>query len=273
MAVRRAEGRDPETPPGFASGSGCHAGWSTSEGLEDQAGNKGPSLQHVPDAWRILSHACLNNCVLPAIAEWNHRESLQRFEHLQQPEEPAGSGRGTGFAMPHSTPAGSSMDTTEPASPTGLEPVDKRSKVEPVLDDFEADYDADEAPEGNIQPDKVQISVDDFQEATNVDTAGFLARAKGPVFDSPAQRLGLETVTATQDLFPEYLQPGNLKKHFGVSKAMELMQELKARAPEHVRYRHAILSRAGAQIHGSLVEMKRSLRQAVVDSKDTGKPP
>ena len=124
---------------------------------------------------------------------------------------------------------------------------------EPVVDDFEADYDADEAPEGNIQPDKVQINVDDFQEATNVDTAGFLARAKGPVFDSPAQRLGLDTVTACQDLFPEYLQPGKLKQHLGASKAMELRQALKARAPEHVRYRHAILRRSGEQIHGSRV--------------------
>ena len=84
---------------------------------------------------------------------------------------------------------------------------------EPVLDDFEADYDADTAPEGNIQPDKVHINVDDFQAAASVDTAGFLARTKGPVVDRPAQRLGLETVTATQDLFPEYLQPGNLNKH------------------------------------------------------------
>ena len=175
---------------------------------------RGPSLEHVPDAWRILSHACLTNSLLPAIAEWNHREALQRFENRQQPEEPAGSGQATGFAMAHSTPAGSSMDTSEPASPTGLEPVDKRSQFEPVLEDdadYDADYDADEAPEGNIQPDKVQINVDDFQEATNVGTAGFLARAKGPVFDSPAQRLGLGTVTATRDLFPEYLQPGNLK--------------------------------------------------------------
>ena len=116
---------------------------------------------------------------------------------------------------------------------------------EPVVDDFEADYETNEAPEDNIQPDKVQINVDDFQEATNVDTADFLARAKGPVFDSPAQRLSLETVTATQDLFPEYLQPGNLNKHFGVSKTMELMQELKARAPDHVKYRTCHSQRSG----------------------------
>ena len=86
-------------------------------------------MQHVPDAWRILSHACLKHSLLPAIAEWNHREALQRLENPQEPEEPAGSGQDTGFAMSHPTPAGSSMDTTEPASPTGLEPVDKRSKA------------------------------------------------------------------------------------------------------------------------------------------------
>ena len=70
------------------------------------------------------------------------------------------------------------MDTTEPALPSGL-------KLEPTPDEFEVDYEADEAPEGNIQPDKVQINVDDFQEATNVDTAGFLARATGQPLTVP----------------------------------------------------------------------------------------
>ena len=102
-----------------------------------------------------------------------------RFRYWAQ--APAGSSMGTGAAPPLLKPA-------EPASPTGLEPVETRSKADmpvpdPVLDDTEADYDADMAPEDN---DTVHISAGDFQEAISVDTAGFLACAKGPVFDSPA---------------------------------------------------------------------------------------
>ena len=82
----------------------------------------------------ILEQRVHQHSLLPASAEWNHHEALQRLENLQQPEEPAGAGQDTGFAMPHSTPAGSSMDTgaappllkpVEPASPTGLEPVEQ----------------------------------------------------------------------------------------------------------------------------------------------------
>ncbi len=275
---------------------------------------KGPALELVPEAWRILRTACLSNSLLPAVAEWNHRVAVDKLQNEQQPGHrgPAGSSR---FDRDHRDPAGSSKDTgfamsdargAAPASPTGLEPSEKRTKSEhrmpvaqapervppppaedesappsaedefvppPPDDEFEADWDEELPPQEEIEPmqlDESKINLDEFQQVLNVDDADFLANAAGPVFDNPAQRLGLDMATAAE-LFPQYLRPAHLETHLGVSQAMDEMQELKRRGLEHVRYRHVDISGANAQILGGLQQIRRSLQIAIGKVDDGNK--
>jgi len=79
-----------------------------------------------------------------------------------------------------------------------------------------------------------------------------------PVSDDPFERLGLDVEEAKQDMFPDYLQPRVWLKS-GYSKAMAMMQAMKKREPEKVRWRRSKVRVTDARFECLLDGMKAFL--------------
>ena len=134
-----------------------------------------------------------------------------------------------------------------------------------------ADWDPDviapsESDAADWDPDEIapvaEVDVEEFRAAPFAVEAPHVQIA-GPVFDSPLERLGLEAAQVSDDLFPDFLRPEQAKCEIGESPFLRRMQDLKARAFEHVRYRVVEVSTLSAYAAASLGDLRKDLQRSM----------